>query len=238
MLRRRRPSPRCSPSPRSLRRLTPSLPRTCSGGPSFRGRAPTGGHRRRRPALRRLPDRGHSGRRRAGPRPGYRPVLWTSRTASAVKVAPAVVGDLVVTAEVTGDVTAYRAETGEPLWVRPSSDPLRRFAWGAPTPAADSVVVGDQADLRRLDAATGKVIWRRTDLAPHHNLVNHAAPLMVGDLVAVGCWPSPQYPIGLTWTPARTCGRPRPGPPQRTSGRSNGCSSWARPPSTRPPTRC
>ncbi|KAE8765992.1 PQQ-binding-like beta-propeller repeat protein [Georgenia thermotolerans] len=124
-------------------------------------------------------------------------VLWTARTAAAVKVSPAVVGDLVVAAEVTGDVAAYRAETGEPVWRRPSSDPLRRFAWGAPTPAGQSVVVGDQADLRRLDARTGEVLWRRTDLAPHHNLVNHAAPLVVGDLVAIGWWPSPQYPRGL-----------------------------------------
>ncbi|UNK46174.1 PQQ-binding-like beta-propeller repeat protein [Arthrobacter sulfonylureivorans] len=125
-------------------------------------------------------------------------ILWTSRTDSAVKTAPALVGDVVISAEVTGDVSAYSQETGDLLWVCPSPDPLRRFAWGAPAPAAGCVVVGDQADLRRIDAATGKVIWRRTDLAPHHNLVNHAAPLIAGDLVAVGYWPSPQYPIGLS----------------------------------------
>ncbi|WP_164737313.1 PQQ-binding-like beta-propeller repeat protein [Georgenia sp. SYP-B2076] len=125
-------------------------------------------------------------------------VLWTATTPAAVKVAPAVVGGLVIAAEVTGDVAAYRADGGEEVWRCPSSDPLRRFAWGAPTAAAGSVVVGDQADLRRIDASTGRVLWRRTNLAPHHNLVNHSAPLVVGDLVAVGYWPSPEYPHGLS----------------------------------------
>ena len=125
-------------------------------------------------------------------------LLWTARTDAAVKVAPAIVGDVVISVEVTGDVSGYDQHTGELLWTCPSPDPLRRFAWGAPTAAAGSVVVGDQADLRRIDAATGEIIWRRTDLAPHHNLVNHSAPLIVGNLVAVGYWPSPRYPIGLS----------------------------------------
>ncbi|MGX6511649.1 outer membrane protein assembly factor BamB family protein [Rhodococcus sp. SJ-2] len=124
-------------------------------------------------------------------------VLWTARTASSVKVAPAVVGDVVVAVEVTGDVSGYDRADGTLLWTCPSPDPLRRFAWGAPSAAAGSVVVGDQADLRRIDTTDGRVLWRRTDLAPHHNLVSHTAPLIVGDLVIAGFWPSPDHPIGL-----------------------------------------
>lgn len=122
---------------------------------------------------------------------------WSVATEAAVKTAPAVAGDLVVTADVTGAVHAHRRADGRHVWTTPSSDPLRRFAWGAPVIAGHRIIVGDQADLRCLDLATGDVLWRRTDIAPHHNLVSHAAPLVVDDLVVMGFWPSPQFPIGL-----------------------------------------
>ncbi|MFD6858177.1 PQQ-binding-like beta-propeller repeat protein [Rhodococcus sp. NPDC060090] len=125
-------------------------------------------------------------------------VLWTAHTASSVKVAPTVVGDVVVGVEVTGDVSGYDRTDGTLLWTCPSPDPLRRFAWGAASEADGSVVVGDQADLRRIDVNDGRVLWRRTDLAPHHNLVSHTAPLIVDDLVVAGFWPSPEHPIGLS----------------------------------------
>ena len=124
-------------------------------------------------------------------------IRWSVATDAAVKSTPAIEGDLVVVADVTGAVHARSRDTGHLVWTVPSSDPYRRFAWGAPVIADGRVVVGDQADLRCLDLATGEVLWRRTDIAPHHNLCNHSAPLVVGDLVVVGFWPSPQYPLGI-----------------------------------------
>lgn len=124
-------------------------------------------------------------------------LLWRAATGSAVKTTPAPAGDVVLAAEVSGDLTALDARTGEVVWKLPSSDPLRRFAWGAPTVANGLVYLGDQSDLRAVDIATGQVVWRRTGLSPHHNLVNHAAPLIVGDLLVMGFWPTPASPIGL-----------------------------------------
>lgn len=124
-------------------------------------------------------------------------LIWRADTSSAIKTTPAITGTLAVAAEVSGDVVALDLATGEVAWRVPSSDPLRRFGWGAPTYAAGRIYVGDQADLRCIDATTGEVLWRRTDLSPHHNLVQHAAPLIVGDLLVMGFWPTPLNPIGL-----------------------------------------
>ncbi|WP_184238793.1 PQQ-binding-like beta-propeller repeat protein [Conyzicola lurida] len=124
-------------------------------------------------------------------------LLWRAHTSSAVKTSPVVAGDVVIAAEVGGDVSGFDRLTGDLLWVTPSTDPLRRFAWGSPTVQGDRVYLGDQSDLRCLDTRTGEVVWRRTDLSPHHNLVNHSAPLVVGDLLVQGFWPTPSHPVGL-----------------------------------------
>lgn len=123
--------------------------------------------------------------------------LWRHETSSAVKTTPAPAGPVVIAAEVSGDVTALDRETGDLVWRVPSSDPLRRFAWGGVTVADGRAYVGDPSDLRAIDVATGEVLWRRTDLSPHHNLVNHAAPLVVDDLLVMGFWPTPMHPVGL-----------------------------------------
>lgn len=124
-------------------------------------------------------------------------LAWRSHTPAAVKTTPAVWDQVVVAAEVSGDVAGWDLRTGEQVWRARSSDPLRRFGWGAPAIANGRVYVGDQADLRCLDATTGEVLWRRTDLSPHHNLVQHAAPLIIDDLLVMGFWPTPRSPIGL-----------------------------------------
>ncbi|MFV0632906.1 PQQ-binding-like beta-propeller repeat protein [Demequina sp.] len=122
---------------------------------------------------------------------------WATAVGSAVKTAPVVAGDVVAVTEVSGTVHGLDRVTGEIRWSVESSDPLRRFAWNGPAAADGVIYVGDQADLRAIDAATGAVLWRRHDLAPHHNLVNHAAPLIVDDLLIMGFWPTPSHPIGL-----------------------------------------
>lgn len=124
-------------------------------------------------------------------------IRWSAGTDASVKSTPAISERLVVVADVSGAVHAFTRDSGTLAWTCPSSDPYRRFAWGAPVIAGDRVIVGDQADLRSLDLHTGDVLWRRTDIAPHHNLCNHSAPLIVDDLVIVGFWPSPQYPLGI-----------------------------------------
>ena len=127
-------------------------------------------------------------------------LVWRASTSSAVKTTPAPAGDVVIAAEVSGDLTAFDRATGEVVWRVDSSDPLRRFAWGSPTVAGDRVYLGDQSDLRSIDIRTGEIVWRRTDLSPHHNLVNHSAPLIVDNLLVMGFWPTPEHPIGLDAT--------------------------------------
>lgn len=124
-------------------------------------------------------------------------LLWSAPTDSAVKTRPVLVGDVVVVAEVNGAVTGLAAGTGERLWRTPSTDPYRRFAWQSPVESGGIVVLGDQSDLRGLDAADGKVLWRRTDLSPHHNIVTHSSPAIVGTMVMVGFWPTPNSPIAV-----------------------------------------
>lgn len=123
--------------------------------------------------------------------------LWRAHTDSAVKTKPILVGDVVVVAEVNGAVAGLDSATGEQLWSTPSTDPYRRFAWGSPVESEGIVVLGDQSDLRALDAATGEVLWRRSDLSPHHNIVTHSSALIIGNLVAIGFWPSPDMPIAV-----------------------------------------
>lgn len=124
-------------------------------------------------------------------------LLWTAGTDSAVKTKPIKVADIVVVAEVNGAVAGLDAASGERVWTTPSTDPYRRFAWQSPVESEGIVVLGDQSDLRALDAATGQVLWRRTDLSPHHNIVTHSSVLILGRMVVVGFWPTPNAPIAV-----------------------------------------
>ncbi|MFD5278258.1 PQQ-binding-like beta-propeller repeat protein [Pseudarthrobacter sp. NPDC058362] len=124
-------------------------------------------------------------------------LLWSAPTSSAVKTRPVLASGVVVVAEVNGAVTGLDATSGNRLWTTPSTDPYRRFAWQSPVESEGIVVLGDQSDLRALDAATGEVLWRRTDLSPHHNIVTHSSPAIIGDLVMVGFWPTPNSPIAV-----------------------------------------
>ncbi len=124
-------------------------------------------------------------------------LLWTAGTDSAVKTKPIQVAGTVVVAEVNGAVAGLDATSGERVWTTPSTDPYRRFAWQSPVESEGIVVLGDQSDLRALDAATGQVLWRRTDLSPHHNIVTHSSVLILGRMVVVGFWPTPNAPIAV-----------------------------------------
>lgn len=129
--------------------------------------------------------------------------LWHHATNSAVKASPVLAAGNVIVHEVTGDLTALDAKTGELKWNVPSSDPLRRFAWAAPATNGEVIVAGDQSDLRCIDATTGEVIWRRTDISPHHNLLTHSSPLILKNQVFIGFWPTPTDPIGLSLADGR-----------------------------------
>lgn len=122
---------------------------------------------------------------------------WRAYTRAAVKSTPAVSEDLVVATDVSGALTALDRTTGELRWELASQDPYRRFLWGAPVITDGLVCYGTPSDLRAVELATGKPVWQRTDLSPHHNLLNHAAPLIVDDMLVVGFWPTPNDPIAL-----------------------------------------
>lgn len=133
---------------------------------------------------------------------------WVRMLSSAVKTAPVVWNDTVVAAEVSGTVHGLDRATGEICWTVESSDPYRRFGWNAPVIVDGVIYLGDQADIRAIAADTGEVIWRRTDVGPHHNLISHAQPLIAGDLLIMGFWPSPDYPVGLNRVTGETVWAP------------------------------
>lgn len=128
-------------------------------------------------------------------------LLWVKDLGSAVKSTPAVLGDVAVAVAVSGDAVALRATDGSVLWRAPSPDPLRLFAFADPMihdgPDGAVVVVGDLSHLRCLDLQTGETLWQRTDLSPYQTIVDHSRPIMVGETVIVGSWPTPTSLVGL-----------------------------------------
>src|SRR5690606_38489150 len=90
-------------------------------------------------------------------------LLWRRTTPSAVKTTPLVARhqgrELLVVAEVSGDVVAHEAATGEIAWRNPSADPTRTFAWESPAYADGIVVAGGRSDFRAIDVGTGATIW-------------------------------------------------------------------------------
>lgn len=122
---------------------------------------------------------------------------WSAALRSAVKGTPGVHGGTVVAVEVGGDVVGLALADGAERWRTPSPDPLRLFAFADPLVHDGVAVVGDLSRLRGLDAATGAVLWERTDLSPYQTIVDHAAPVVAGDVVVVGAWPTPQALVGL-----------------------------------------
>jgi outer membrane protein assembly factor BamB len=122
---------------------------------------------------------------------------WRAALRASVKGTPVVHGDLVVAVEVSGDTVALDLASGAERWRVASPDPLRLFAFADPTLMGDAVVVGDLSHLRALDAATGALRWERTDLSPYQTIVMHSAPVVAGDVLVVGSWPTPQSLVAL-----------------------------------------
>ena len=122
---------------------------------------------------------------------------WRAELNSSVKSTPARHGNTLIAVEVSGDVVALDLETGRQIWHNPSPDPLRLFAFADPLIHDGTVVVGDMSHLRGLDADSGRVIWERTDLSPYQSFVDRAAPVIAGDTLVVGSWPSPESLVGL-----------------------------------------
>ena len=122
---------------------------------------------------------------------------WRAATTSSVKGTPAVHGDTVIAVGVDGDVVGLDLTDGTRRWTASSPDPLRLFAFAAPTVHGGVVVVGDLSHLRGLDATSGALVWERRDLSPYQTIVDHAAPVLAGDTVVVGSWPMPQTLFGL-----------------------------------------
>lgn len=122
---------------------------------------------------------------------------WRSALASSVKGAPVVHGATVIAVDASGDTVGLDLADGTQRWRVPSPDPLRLFAFADPTLAGDAVIVGDLSHLRALDAATGALRWERRDLSPYQSIVGHAAPVLAGDVLVVGAWPSPRSLVGL-----------------------------------------
>ena len=124
-------------------------------------------------------------------------LLWRAELGASVKSTPALHGKMLIAVEVSGDVVALNLDTGELIWRVPSPDPLRLFAFAEPLVHEGTVAVGDMSHLRGLDADTGDLIWERTDLSPYQTIVDHAAPVMAGDTLIVGSWPTPESLVGL-----------------------------------------
>lgn len=124
-------------------------------------------------------------------------LLWRTELGSSVKTTPAVQDEAVLVVEVSGDLVCLALLDGAQRWRVESPDPLRLFAFADPVVASGLVVVGDTSHLRAYDAVTGQLRWERTDLAPYQTIVAQAAPVVVGDTLVVGAWPSVATTIGL-----------------------------------------
>ncbi len=116
-------------------------------------------------------------------------IEWLTAVTPAVKSSPTVSAGKVVVTDVAGGVGAFDMLTGERLWDRPGTAPLRTWCWTAPAVGAGVVVAATSERATALDLGGGTLRWERTSLVPHTNFVSHASPVIVDDLVVVGSWP-------------------------------------------------
>jgi outer membrane protein assembly factor BamB/predicted MPP superfamily phosphohydrolase len=122
---------------------------------------------------------------------------WRVELPEPVKASPVTDGTAVAVRQVGGTVAVLEAATGTMRWQRQIGDRHRTFAWAAPLLVGDQLVVGEPNDLQSVDLRTGALRWRRTGIAAHHNLVNHASPVAAGDAVVLGTWPVPAWPFAV-----------------------------------------
>lgn len=95
---------------------------------------------------------------------------------------PALVGDILYAGTAAGRVAAVKAGSGEVLWTAPEG------AMGPIAVAGGSLfLLGDQAVLARLDAATGRIIWEvqlpyftAEKVKKHKAVTPHYGPVLAG----------------------------------------------------------
>jgi polyvinyl alcohol dehydrogenase (cytochrome) len=108
---------------------------------------------------------------------------------------PAVVDGIVYAGDWKGEVHAWDAATGRPLWTTPLGGGT---IMSSPTIAGDALYVIGGRMLHRLDRATGAVRWR-TAVSDHPIAIAPASPVAVDGLVLQGMasgeliFRSPQY---------------------------------------------
>ncbi|HXX32383.1 MAG TPA: PQQ-binding-like beta-propeller repeat protein [Myxococcaceae bacterium] len=114
-------------------------------------------------------------------------LLWTAELVHEVRAAPAVAGETVVAATVSGDVVGLDAGTGVRRWRTELSGSAAALA------AADgrAFLLSDEGDLLALEAATGLAVWRSalgSGLGIRAGAAPRLALLLVpgGGLVAAG----------------------------------------------------
>lgn len=117
---------------------------------------------------------------------------WRHETGAAVKGPPAAAGDVVAAVDASGHTHVLDAGTGEPVWSRPSTDPLRTFTFVPPCIHDGTVFVGDIMCLQALDATTGELRWRRDDLGLYQSFVPQSANVVAEGLLVTGSWPWPR----------------------------------------------
>jgi outer membrane protein assembly factor BamB len=110
---------------------------------------------------------------------------WAVRMSSGIKAAPAVIGDRVVAAAVTGETVCIDARTGAELWRTEIDDPLRLWTFLRPVTDGRRVFVGDTARFVALDLDDGSIVWRRDDLGVRGNITCHSHPVVVDGVLIV-----------------------------------------------------
>jgi outer membrane protein assembly factor BamB len=115
---------------------------------------------------------------------------WSYPSGAAIRTAPAVVGDVAYTANVTGTVTALNVRNSQPIW----TTSLGQGLYSSPAVGGNLVVLGTQAHfVKALSTTSGAVAWS----TPTSSAVT-SAPTIVGSTVYVGSNDGTVYALNLS----------------------------------------
>lgn len=124
-------------------------------------------------------------------------ILWCRELNFPVKSAATITTDAVFVQDVIGSVYAFERQTGEAQWTADSPDKHSLFCWSSPALLGDKLIVGAPENVRCLAAASGQELWRQDRIVPHHNLLNHLAPIENNGRLFLGLWPRPDSMVVL-----------------------------------------